>query len=154
MSKEALDWVWTRSASKGTARLVLLALAQDAEGPEQLVCAGGTWLMDRTNASRNGVLSALRSLQESGELAEVEGVRGHLSHPVWILPKAIGHVPAPAGPRDDGRNAARLTTVELSSCSDPESDLYWTPEEEIQRIVAERIAACVKQHTAPGESQA
>lgn len=151
MSNEALDWAWTQSTAKGAARLVLLALAQDAEGPNQLVCAGASWLMARTNASRNGVKTALSSLEASGEIASVDGVLGHLSHPVWILPKAIGHTPVPPGTRDDGRNNTRLTTTELSSCSDPESDLYWMPEDQVQQIVAERIAACVKKHTSPQE---
>ncbi|CAL9327814.1 hypothetical protein SUDANB140_07533 (plasmid) [Streptomyces sp. enrichment culture] len=74
-----MDWVWTQSASKGTARVVLLALAREAAGPHLAVCAGSTWLMEQANASRNSVLTALRTLEASGEIAEVEGVLGHLS---------------------------------------------------------------------------
>lgn len=149
-----MDWAWTQSQSKGVARLVLLAMAQDAEGPSQLVCAGSSWLMPRVNASRSTVVSALRSLEEKGEIAEVAGVLGDLLHPVWILPKAIGHTETAPGDRDDGRHNTHLTTEERALCSDPESDLYWVPGEDIQAIVAERIAACVAKHTGSGESQA
>ncbi|MFJ6694426.1 hypothetical protein [Streptomyces sp. NPDC091294] len=150
MSKKALDWVWTQSASKGTARVVLLALAREATGSHLAVCAGSTWLMEQANASRNSVLTALRTLEASGEIAEVEGVLGHLSHPVWILPKAIFHTLSIPGARDDGRKSVRLTIAELSECDDPESDLYWMAEDKVQSLVTQRIAECVAKNTQPG----
>ncbi|MEV6471572.1 hypothetical protein [Streptomyces sp. NPDC051657] len=154
MSKEALDWVWTQSQSKGVSRLVLLAMADHAEGPSHLVCAGSTWLVTQVNASRSAVLAAMKSLEEKGEIAEVSGVLGDLLHPMWILPKAIGHTETPPGDRDDGRHNTYRNMEERALCSDPDSDLYWMPGDEVDRIVAERIAACVKKHTSSGEPQA
>lgn len=114
-----MDWVWTRSAAKGTPRLVLLAIADKAPGPEVTAYAGTTMLMQRTRASRTAVKDAVDKLLASGELAVVEGARGPRGETVYRLPHAVGHTRAtsdesgyegvgirPGTESDPGRNSA------------------------------------------------
>jgi hypothetical protein len=76
VSLDAQDWVWNHSKSKGTARLVLLAIADKAYGKGCTAYAGTTMLVQRTNAARSSVVAAVDKLIESGELAVVEGLTG------------------------------------------------------------------------------
>lgn len=133
MSTQALDWAWTQSQAKGTARLVLLALADRADGPYCQAAAGSTWLMERTGASRSTVLDALRRLKDLGEVLEIDGVLTHLAHPVYLLPKAIGHTaPAPGQP---------VLLVPSERIADPGSEV---PDAEVARVVRERIERSVR----------
>ncbi|MGW1121098.1 hypothetical protein ACWD5B_28975 [Streptomyces tanashiensis] len=92
MSLDAQDWVWTHSKSKGTARLVLLAIADKASGPDCSAYAGTTMLVQRSNAARSSVIVAVDKLLESKELATVEDRKGPKGETVYSLPLAIGHV--------------------------------------------------------------
>ncbi|MFM9634354.1 hypothetical protein ACKI10_43235 [Streptomyces galilaeus] len=140
MSDNARDWVWEHSQSKGVARLVMLAMAERAYGPECLVVAGSTWLMQRTGASRSTVLTALERLEATGEIASVDKVVGIHSHRVWILPKAIGHTPTP----DAGEIVTVTDAVTTEHTDRPDE---WTPWAEIERRVRSRVEACVRQAT-------
>ena len=91
MSLDAQDWVWEHSASKGTARLVLLAIADKASGPECSAYAGTTLLVKRAHAARSSVVVAVDKLIESGELKTIEGRTGPRGETWYCLPKAVGH---------------------------------------------------------------
>lgn len=91
MSLDAMDWVWNKSASKGTARLVLLAIADKAYGKGCTAYAGTTMLVQRSNAARSSVVAAVDKLIESGELAVVAGQQGPRGETVYTLPKAKRH---------------------------------------------------------------
>lgn len=67
MSNAALNAVWNRSRSEGTARLVLLSIADRADDKGRAFC-GAKDLCQRTNAGRRTVFDALRELRELGEL--------------------------------------------------------------------------------------
>lgn len=143
MSDNARDWVWNHSQSKGVARLVMLAIAEAATGPECWAVAGSTWLMGRTGASRNSVLDATRKMVAAGELSEVPGVLSNHFHPVYILPKAIGYTPAEEPPADAWPPPYRdvPTMQEHVECSDPDDAEYWRDPDEVKRVTFERIAA-------------
>jgi hypothetical protein len=91
VSLDAQDWVWEHSSAKGTARLVLLAIADKASGPECSAYAGTTLLVKRANAARSSVVVAVDKLIESGELQVVEGRVGPRGETWYCLPKAVGH---------------------------------------------------------------
>ena len=91
MSLDAQDWVWQHSSSKGTARLVLLAIADKANGADCSAYAGTTMLVRRANAARSSVVVAVDKLIEAGELLIVDGRKGPKGETVYSLPKARGH---------------------------------------------------------------
>jgi hypothetical protein len=91
LSLDAQDWVWEHSASKNTARLVLLAVADKASGPDVSAYAGTTFLMRRANASRTAVIKAVDALLESGELEIILGQKGPHGETRYRLPGAKGH---------------------------------------------------------------
>ncbi len=91
MSLDAQDWVWEHSASKGTARLVLLAIADKANGRDCSAYAGTAFLVRRTRAARSSVVVAVDRLLESGELEVVEGRKGPKGETWYRLPQAKGH---------------------------------------------------------------
>jgi hypothetical protein len=91
VSLDAQDWVWEHSTSKGTARLVLLAIADKATGRDCSAYAGTTLLVRRSNAARSSVVVAVDKLVESGELKVIEGKLGPRGETWYCLPKAVGH---------------------------------------------------------------
>ncbi|MFE9448348.1 hypothetical protein [Streptomyces sp. NPDC006739] len=103
MSLDAQDWVWNHSQSKGTARLVLLAIADRAYGKGCTAYAGTTMLVQRSNAARSSVVAAVDKLIELGELAIVDGQQGPRGETVYALPKAKRHRrSAPEGGPESG----------------------------------------------------
>lgn len=90
MSLDATDWVWNQSAARGTALVVLLAVA-DKAGADCTAYAGTAMLMQRTRAARSTVRGAVDMLLDSGELLVVEGVTGPAGETVYRLPLALGH---------------------------------------------------------------
>ncbi|AGP56838.1 hypothetical protein [Streptomyces rapamycinicus] len=92
MSLDAMDWVWTRSTAKGTARMVLLAIADKCPDDACTAYAGTTMLVQRTNAARSSVVAAVDKLLDGGELRVVEGSKGPRGETVYHLPRAVGHV--------------------------------------------------------------
>lgn len=101
MTLDAMDWVWKHSTSKGTARLVLLAIADKANGADCSAYAGTTMLVRRSNAARSSVVVAVDKLIASGELAIVDGKKGPKGETVYRLPLARGHrrTPEEGGPK-------------------------------------------------------
>ena len=91
MSLDAQDWVWEHSRAKGTARTVLLAIADKASGPDCSAYAGTTMLVQRANAARSSVVAAVDKLLASGELEIVPGRTGPRGETRYRLPGAIGH---------------------------------------------------------------
>jgi hypothetical protein len=91
LSLDAMDWVWNQSTAKGTARLVLLAIADKAYGKDCSAYAGTTMLVQRCNAARSSVIAAVDKLIETGELAVIEGRVGPRGETFYALPKARRH---------------------------------------------------------------
>lgn len=91
MSLDAQDWVWEHSQAKGTARLVLLAIADKASGAHCQAYAGTTMLVRRSRAARSSVVVAVDKLIGLGELAIIEGRKGPGGETVYSLPLACGH---------------------------------------------------------------
>ncbi|WKK26548.1 hypothetical protein QZH56_13705 [Streptomyces olivoreticuli] len=91
MSLDAMDWVWTRSAAKGTARMVLLAIADKCPDDQCTAYAGTTMLVQRTNAARSSVVAAVDKLLGGDELLIVDGAKGPRGETVYHLPRAVGH---------------------------------------------------------------
>jgi hypothetical protein len=91
LSLDAMDWVWNKSTSKGTARLVLLAIADKAYGTDCSAYAGTTMLVQRCNAARSSVIAAVDKLIEAGDLVVVEGRIGPRGETFYALPKARRH---------------------------------------------------------------
>ena len=91
MSAKATNWVWEESQSTGSARLVLLALADWAN--EKGVCFGSyRGLAKKTRLSVATVTRSLRELEDIGEVKQLEpGTFGATtSRPLasdWLLPK-------------------------------------------------------------------
>ncbi|MBI0374698.1 hypothetical protein JBE27_00010 [Streptomyces albiflaviniger] len=94
MSLDAMDWVWTRSTAKGTARMVLLAIADKCPDDACTAYAGTTMLVQRTNAARSSVVVAVDKLLDGDELRVVKGAKGPRGETVYHLPRAVGHVRA------------------------------------------------------------
>ncbi|MFD7716197.1 hypothetical protein [Streptomyces sp. NPDC059814] len=123
MSRAATDWVWDHATARGTARTVLLAIA-DRANADAIAYAGTAMLVQRTRAARSTVRDAVDALLDSGELAVVEDVTGPRGETVYRLPlidaegagnrpgpdSAPGRGSAPRGPEsgtEGGRNPAR-----------------------------------------------
>ncbi|AUG78078.1 hypothetical protein CFP65_3277 [Kitasatospora sp. MMS16-BH015] len=97
MSHSARDWVWERSRTRGTARLVLLSLADHVTGPECLAYGSTRSLAGRTGAGERTVVTAVDRAVALGELEVVAGRRGPRGERVYRLPHAVGWVPGAAG---------------------------------------------------------
>ncbi|WP_173019729.1 hypothetical protein, partial [Streptomyces alkaliphilus] len=87
MSVEAREWVWEHSAAKGTARLVLLSIADRVPDEQCVAWASLTSLMARTNASRTAVRDAIAALVAGGELRVLDHLRGPHRTTVYHLPR-------------------------------------------------------------------
>ncbi|MEV0774955.1 helix-turn-helix domain-containing protein [Streptomyces sp. NPDC050428] len=105
MSKDAREWVWEHSSSRGTARLVLLSIADRVPDEQCVAWASIASLMQRTNASRNAVRGALTALAASGELQTLDTFIGPQRSTVYRLP----------------RTAAQLAKLAAATKDDPEA---------------------------------
>ncbi|WP_435124495.1 helix-turn-helix domain-containing protein [Actinacidiphila sp. bgisy144] len=105
MSKEAREWTWEYSVSRGTARLVLLSLADRAPDEQCVVWASLASLMKRTNASRNAVRSALTALADSGEVKVLTAFEGPQRSTVYRLPRAAAWLAKATAARRDAPDA-------------------------------------------------
>ncbi|MFH9761349.1 hypothetical protein ACH4MJ_04340 [Streptomyces anulatus] len=95
MTIDAMHWVWNHSQAKGNARLVLLAVADKAPGPDAKVRMGTTEFVARLNAARSSVVKAVDAALASGELVIAEPAIGSRAA-TYQLPHAVGYVrPAP-----------------------------------------------------------
>ncbi|MDX2823131.1 helix-turn-helix domain-containing protein [Streptomyces ipomoeae] len=88
MSREAREWVWEHSSSRGTARLVLLSIADRVPDEQCAAWASLSSLIERTNASRTAVRDALGKLIDSGELEQRDDFQGPQRATVYRLPLA------------------------------------------------------------------
>jgi hypothetical protein len=93
MSYAARDWVWERSRARGTARLVMLSLADRVTGPDCTAYSSIGTLVRRTGAGRTAVRGAIDCLLTSGELEVIEGITGPLRSTVYRLAGAVGWAP-------------------------------------------------------------
>ncbi|MFF5538698.1 helix-turn-helix domain-containing protein [Streptomyces cinerochromogenes] len=88
MSSDAREWVWEHSSSRGTARLVLLSIADRVADDKCVAWASLASLVERTNASRTAVRDALTALDKSGELTILSHLEGPQRSTVYRLPRA------------------------------------------------------------------
>ncbi|MFF5568075.1 hypothetical protein ACFY7Z_25750 [Streptomyces sp. NPDC012623] len=111
MSRAATDWVWDHATARGTARTVLLAIA-DKANVDATAYAGTAMLVQRTRAARSTVRDAVDALLDSGELAVIEDATGPRGETVYRLPlvtatvrtEGTGNRPGPDS--DPGRGSA------------------------------------------------
>lgn len=68
MSVQASTWVWAHSKSEGTARLVMLAVADAANKHGDYSCQSVATIAEMVHASERTVQRSLRELEASGEL--------------------------------------------------------------------------------------
>ncbi|MEU9245734.1 helix-turn-helix domain-containing protein [Streptomyces sp. NPDC048385] len=88
MSSDAREWVWEHSSSRGTARLVLLSIADRVPDEQCAAWASLSSLIERTNASRTAVRDALDKLLTGGELEQRDDLQGPQRTTVYRLPIA------------------------------------------------------------------
>ncbi|MFD4659320.1 helix-turn-helix domain-containing protein [Kitasatospora sp. NPDC058444] len=114
MSHLAREWVWECSDTRGTARLVLLALAERAG--ESCVAFGSTRaLSERVNSSERAVSDAIKAAIRLGELQLVEGRRGPYGARVYRLPKAVGWTPGT--PTEGGEDSSAPADGGCENCT-------------------------------------
>ncbi|MET9105037.1 helix-turn-helix domain-containing protein [Streptomyces zhihengii] len=88
MSAEAREWVWEHSSSRGTARLVLLSIADRVADDQCISWASLSSLARRTRASVSTVREAIAKLVETGELEPLDALVGPQRSTVYRLPGA------------------------------------------------------------------
>ncbi|MET9013957.1 helix-turn-helix domain-containing protein [Streptomyces olivaceoviridis] len=129
MSSEAREWVWEHSSSRGTARLVLLSIADRVADDKCVAWASLASLVERTNASRTAIRDALAALDKSGELK----ILGHLEGPqrstVYRLPRAAAWLVKVA----EARHEDPETYVEPPTDFDPVPELDEEAEKRLRR---------------------
>ena len=76
MSSQAISWVLWKSKSKGGARLVLLAIADDLVGKECAACPSIDRIATKANLSRRQVQYHIVNLVKIGELKRAYRNRG------------------------------------------------------------------------------
>ncbi|MBB5938653.1 helix-turn-helix domain-containing protein [Streptomyces zagrosensis] len=107
MSSEARDWVWEHSSSRGTARLVLLSIADRVADEQCVSWASLSSLAKRTRASLSTVREAIDRLVEAGELEQLDDLTGPQRSTVYRLPLAAEAVAATAENDEDGDPASQ-----------------------------------------------
>ncbi|MFG2800518.1 helix-turn-helix domain-containing protein [Streptomyces pseudovenezuelae] len=88
MSSEAREWVWEHSSSRGTARLVLLSIADRVTDEQCVSWASLSSLAKRTRASVSTVREAIDRLVQAGELEQLDDLTGPQRATVYRLPLA------------------------------------------------------------------
>ncbi|MET9956418.1 helix-turn-helix domain-containing protein [Streptomyces sp. NPDC006339] len=88
MSSEAREWVWEHSSSRGTARLVLLSIADRVADEQCVSWASLSSLAKRTRASVSTVREAIDRLVHAGELEQLDDLTGPQRSTVYRLPLA------------------------------------------------------------------
>ncbi|CAL9361758.1 hypothetical protein SUDANB105_00681 [Streptomyces sp. enrichment culture] len=115
MSSDAREWVWEHSSSRGTARLVLLSIADRVADEQCIAWASLASLAERANASRSTVREALDRLLDSGELEQLDDFQGPQRSTVYRLPLAAEAV------------AEAMTQQETDGASAPTDDASASP---------------------------
>ncbi|MGW2822154.1 helix-turn-helix domain-containing protein [Streptomyces sp. NPDC001443] len=112
MSRDAREWVWEQSTSRGTARLILLSIADRVTDEQCIAWASLTSLMERVNASRSTVREALDRLLDGGELEVLDGLTGPQRSTVYRLPLAAKAVTEVNWKPEDGGSAVPVEELE------------------------------------------
>ncbi|KMS76978.1 DNA-binding protein [Streptomyces viridochromogenes] len=129
MSRDAREWAWEDSTSRGNARLVLLSIADRIPDEQCVAWASLSSLMRRTNASRNAVRGAIAALAKAGELEVLDDFDGPQHSTVYRLPRAAAWLAKVAAARKDDPDAY----VEPLTDADP------VPELDRERLRKHRI---------------
>jgi hypothetical protein len=119
MSVDAREWVWEHSSSRGTARLVLLSIADRVPDEQCAAWSSLSSLVERTNASRTAVRDALTSLVQSGELKALDHLQGPQRTTAYRLPCAAAWLAKVAAATREDLD----TYVEPPTESDPVPEL-------------------------------
>lgn len=126
MSIVAYRAVWEHSEAQGSARLVLLCLAEHADED------GRCWpsiprISEMTQVSKRQVSRVLKQLEEDGEISYKPGDgRGNHSQYVILLPIVKGDMVSPNEPKKDDMVSERVT-------SHPEKDDTMSSEPSVNR---------------------
>ncbi|MFD3910006.1 helix-turn-helix domain-containing protein [Streptomyces sp. NPDC058603] len=88
MSSDAREWVWEHSSSRGTARLVMLSIADRVADGQCVSWASLSSLAKRTRASVSTVREAVSRLVDDGELEQLDDLTGPQRSTVYRLPLA------------------------------------------------------------------
>lgn len=115
MSSEAREWVWEHSSSRGTARLVLLSVADRVADEQCVSYASLSSLARRTHASISTVREAIDRLIHAGELEQLDDLTGPQRSTVYRLPLAAEAVAEAARKQDE--------QAEQASADEPEAGL-------------------------------
>ncbi|MFD5134000.1 helix-turn-helix domain-containing protein [Streptomyces olindensis] len=118
MSSDAREWVWEHSSSRGTARLVLLSIADRVPDEQCAAWASLSSLIERTNASRTAVRDALDKLITSGELEQRDDLQGPQRSTVYRLTRAAAFLAKVKAAEEDS-----ATDVPSASQTDPVPEL-------------------------------
>ncbi|NEC65889.1 helix-turn-helix domain-containing protein [Streptomyces sp. SID9727] len=122
MSGQARKWVWESSTSRGTARLVLLSIADRIPDAQCVAYASVTELMERTNASRNAVRTSLALLSDAGELEILKGYEGPQHSTVYRMPRPAAWL-AKVAATQEANPDLRVEDIEPLTDADPAPDL-------------------------------
>ncbi|MFF9808333.1 helix-turn-helix domain-containing protein [Streptomyces coeruleorubidus] len=109
MSSEAREWVWEHSSSRGTARLVLLSIADRVADEQCVSWASLSSLAKRTRASVSTVREAIDRLVHAGELEQLDDLTGPQRSTVYRLPLAAKAAAGTAEDKDADRAPATPT---------------------------------------------
>lgn len=93
-----MHWVWNCSRTTGNVRMVLLAVADKAPGPDCVARMGTTEFRARLNTSKSVVVNAVDKALKSGELVITEPAIGSRAA-TYQLPHAVGYVRPASGAR-------------------------------------------------------
>ncbi|MGQ4436788.1 MULTISPECIES: helix-turn-helix domain-containing protein [unclassified Streptomyces] len=106
MSSEAREWVWEHSTAKGTARLVLLSIADRVADEQCVSWASLSSLAKRANASVSTVREAIDRLVDAGELEQLDDLTGPQRSTVYRLPLAAEALAARAEDEEGSEQTA------------------------------------------------
>lgn len=127
MAVTVMAWVWERSRSKPTARLVLLAIADHANGDGVDAFPSMAQLMSKTGLSERAVQKAIGELVDLGELhVSAGGGRGKTNRYRVLMVEREN--PAPETPYEDG-NPAPETPYDINPAPDTPYERSETPHE-------------------------
>ncbi|MCA1222291.1 helix-turn-helix domain-containing protein [Streptomyces sp. 8L] len=108
MSGEAREWVWEHSSSRGTARLLLLSIADRVTDEQCVSWASLSSLAQRTRASVSTVREARDRLLEVGELEQLDDFAGPQRSTVYRLPFAAQAIAQDLREQQDSSGEASL----------------------------------------------
>ncbi|WP_406436013.1 helix-turn-helix domain-containing protein [Streptomyces sp. NBC_00631] len=115
MSSEAREWVWEHSSSRGTARLVLLSIADRVADEQCVSWASLSSLAKRTRASVSTVREAIDRLVRAGELEQLDDFTGPQRSTVYRLPLAAKAVAETAEDEEPDQAPEATPTLRISA---------------------------------------